>query len=131
MRQHPKGYIALISVLLISVALLVAVASLSFSGYLNRFIILDAEAKDESLAYAEACASSAIGEVTKNSSYTPPAPPANELNIGTGKCSIDSVVSAGSNRLINTSATVGKAVTKIQVEFDPLSLNIISWNEIP
>jgi hypothetical protein len=133
MRTQPKGYIALISVLLISTALLVAVISLSFTGYLNRFIILESQLKEDSLAHAEACVSTAIGEIARNQAYSPTHAGVRIDADGVDDCYIESVTVSGSNRIIlatNNSAS-NKAVSKIQATVSATTLVISSWNEIP
>src|SRR3989344_9071610 len=129
MRSHPKGYIALISVLLISVSLLIAVASLSFAGYLNRFVVLDAQSKEQSLAYAEACISQAMGEIARNASYSPTNFSLEVAGVPNA-CVIESVlpdIIVPTDRAIIARAIVNKATTKIKAIFRPSDITIQSW----
>ena len=130
MRTHPKGYIALISVLLISVSLLIAVASLSFAGYLNRFVVLDAQSKEQSLAYAEACISQAMGEIARNASYSPTNFSLEVAGL-TNACVIESVFPSGTNRTITAHSIVNTATTRIQTTINASTLVVSSWNEVP
>jgi hypothetical protein len=134
MHSHPKGYIALISVLLISTSLLVAVISLSFTGYLNRFVILEAQLKEDSLAYAEACASTALGEIARNQAYAPLSPVGIRVDADAiVDCYIESVTGSPSNKIITAinNSTTNKAISKVQVTVDATTLVISSWNEVP
>jgi hypothetical protein len=132
MKKSPQGYIALISVLLISTALILAVVSLSFTGYLNRFVILDAQLKEESLAYAEACASQVVGEIAKNKDFVAdyyPYPVS--VNGVSSACTIESITPPAASRIIITKSIVQKATTKIEVTLNSSTASVLSWNEIP
>ena len=50
-----KGFIALFSVIIISLVLLLVASALSFSGFFARFNILDSELKAQSEGLADAC----------------------------------------------------------------------------
>jgi hypothetical protein len=54
MKPH-RGFIALMSSIIISAILLVVVVAASITGFTTRFNMLDAEAKQQSAALADAC----------------------------------------------------------------------------
>lgn len=64
-----RGYIALLTVILVSVTLLLFVASESKTGALIRFFVLQEEAKANTTLYAESCADQAILELKTNPSF--------------------------------------------------------------
>jgi len=114
-----RGFIALMSAIVISVLLLAITLSLGFSGFFTRFNILDSESKERSSALAEACGDTAI------------------LNLAQGLTTLGSVVvGAGSCNIISftpnikTQACVNKAVTNLEITVDS-SFNILSWQEVP
>lgn len=70
-RTHERGFIALISMLIISAMLLILIFMLGTSTFLSRFDVLDAEQKRISLGLAEACAQGAMLRIAQNPTYTP------------------------------------------------------------
>lgn len=70
MKNYKRGFIALFSVIIITSALLLMATTLSFSGFMGRFNILDSELKEKSNALAEACIDEAILRVYENINYT-------------------------------------------------------------
>jgi hypothetical protein len=63
---HNRGFIALMSVIIISAILLMLVFSVGVSSFLNRFDALDIENKRVSLGLAEACVSVAMLRLALN-----------------------------------------------------------------
>ena len=81
------GYIALMSVIIISLMLLALVAVLSTSGYFSRFNVLAAEYKRISLGLAESCVNVALLEIAKDPTYA-----GNEtIPVGVNECNIKSI----------------------------------------
>ncbi len=69
-RQSPaRGFIALMSVVVISSVLLLLVTEGSFSGFTSRINSLNHEFKNQSEALAEACVQQALLEYAHNSSF--------------------------------------------------------------
>ncbi len=64
-----EGYIALMSVIVISAILLLISTATSFKGYYGRYGVLETEFKKESQNLAEACADQAILELAKNVNF--------------------------------------------------------------
>ena len=61
MKKHSeRGFIALISALIISAILLIALVASNLTGFYSRFNILDSELKERSNATADACADIAL-----------------------------------------------------------------------
>lgn len=129
--QH--GYIALISVIIVSISLLTLVISVSFTGFYSRFSVLESEQKEISNYLAEACINTAILKISQNETYTG----AQTISVGAQNCEIVSVTTGNifvSNRLIKAQGVYEDAYTNIEVEIDPDDLPIIdikSWTEVP
>lgn len=66
------GFIALISVIVITLILLTMVATLGTKGFLDRFNILEGEAKETSAGLAWACAQAARVKISNDLLYQPP-----------------------------------------------------------
>lgn len=93
--RYADGYIAIISVIIISMVLLTTTITLSLTGFLNRFNILEGEAKEISVGLASACIESARIKIARDSGYSPPV--GGELiAVGDNECTIVSVTGNGS-----------------------------------
>jgi hypothetical protein len=131
--DNNKGYIALISAILISVSLLTLVAAVSLEGYFSRFSILESEQKEMSAYLAESCFNTAVLKISQNAQYVGGLP---LIKVGDAQCKIVSVSQGtvfASNRLIRTQGVVGDAYTNLQIEIDPSKLpqvDIVSWVEV-
>jgi len=124
--NNQKGFIALISAIIISLTLLALGASLSLSGFYLRGNILSTEFKEKSAALSEACVETAILEIAKDGNYS-----GNEtVFVGNDSCYIRSV-SGGSEKTIETQAEYRSAYTNLRVVINPNDFSVISWEEIP
>lgn len=125
--NNNKGYIALTSIIIVSILSLTIVLSMNFSGFFNRFNILDSEFKETSFALAEACANKALLKLAQNSSYL-----GNEnINVGFNTCSILAIENNGSQKIIKTKAQIKNAVSNLKVVINTPNFNIVSWTEEP
>jgi len=123
------GFVALISVIIITALLLIISFTLSFAGYYARFNTLNMEFKKQSVALAEACVDTARLDIA--SGITPP----NTVSIGADHCTIVSVVTVGSQTIIETQAAYNNVCyknicTNLKVIVDSNNL-IVSWQEVP
>lgn len=93
--QEQGGFIALISVIVITLVLITVTVALATKGFLDRFNILDGENKEISAGLASACVESARIKIARDPAYDPKAinPEGEKLNVGDGNCEIVSVVS--------------------------------------
>jgi len=66
-----EGFIALISVIVITMILLGTTATLGMKGFLDRFNILEGEAKEISAGLASACVESARIKIARDPAYDP------------------------------------------------------------
>ncbi len=120
--KNQQGFIALMSAIVIMVLLLAITSALGFSNFFTRFNILDSEDKEKSSALAEACADTAILNITQGT--TPTA--LTDVSVGINHCTIVSATST----FIQTQACINKATTNLQITIDNND-NIISWIEVP
>ncbi|MFA4954788.1 MAG: hypothetical protein WC641_05750 [Patescibacteria group bacterium] len=128
MKKHP-GYIALISVLILTAIGLVIV-----TGLLNRSISSSqvSQLEDYTLraqAAAAACAEHALIKLKDSTAYA-----GNEtFRLGLDDCRVLSVTGSGdANRTITTTSTVGGAARKIYVDIATVNptMSIRSWQEV-
>lgn len=126
MKSPQRGFIALISAVIISMVLLIVVTVGSFTGFFERANILDAEFKDRSATAADACADQALLFIANDSTYA-----------GLTLLSLNSLdscrvlVSGVSPKSIRIQATSSHAVTNLHINYDPATPAVVSWQEIP
>lgn len=87
---HNKGYIALMSAIIISLILVGMTFSISTGGYFSRFNVLNSEYKRISLGLAESCVNSALLRVSQDYNYLPAAV-GDSVDVGAETCLIKSV----------------------------------------
>ncbi len=122
---HKRGFIALLTTIIISFVLLTIVVAVSFMGFFGRFNILGSEAKERSSALAEACIQTAILKFSQDNSYN-----GNDwIFVNNTSCFICSGISAvsGGNR-IRVQASSSDAYTNLEVIVTSLGA-IRSWEE--
>ncbi len=122
-----NGYIALTSVLIISIVIMAVTFTAALSGALNRFIVLRTEEKEVSSALASACVDMALLRLAQDDAYD-----GNEtVPIGTETCAIYPFEHISGSVVIKTKASVQNAVTNLRVSANTADLSIQSWEEIP
>jgi len=136
--HHGRGFIALISVIIISAILLTLVFTLGLSSFFNRFDALDAENKRVSLGLAEACVNVAMLKVAQDGSYAP-AVGGDCITLGgtchapdpQKTCAICSVT-GGNPATVVTRAVYNGAFSTVQVTFDttPDNFAVSRWEEL-
>ncbi len=121
-----NGYIAITSAIIISILIMGFVFAVSFSGFFNRFNILDSSLKETVNSLAEACAETALLKLAENSVYG-----GNEnINIGDEQCSILAIEINGSQKIIKVKAAVQNITANFKVIINGSDLSIISWEEL-
>ena len=142
-KQHnnQKGYIALISAVIISAILISLTVAASGNGFLLRFDVLNSEFKRVSLSLAESCVSAALLKIGQNYNYVG----GETLAVGSELCVIKpiSYFSSASHQktaIITASVNYHKAFSTIKavaIVADPAypqtplvpNISIISWLE--
>ena len=123
-----SGFIALVSVILISFVLITFAVSISLSGYLGRFNQLDLEFKEQSVASASACVEKAIADVVAGN------PTTGTINFGNGgySCTIVSIASdvpTTGETTIKAQGVHKNAYTNLVVVVDSSTQAVLSWRE--
>ena len=126
--KNQRGYLALLSAIMISAVLIIISISISTTSFFSRFNVADTEYKKRSKALAEACIDQGLLKYALDPGYTGN----NEVvNVGSDTCKVVSVASFGSNVIVQAKGEFQKAVTNIRVEVDSGSFALVSWEEIP
>ncbi|MEK7117846.1 MAG: hypothetical protein AAB861_03680 [Patescibacteria group bacterium] len=127
-KNNKKGFVALITAIILSLILIVITVTLNQSGFFTRSIILDSEYKERSVGLAEACVDVALLRLANDPTYAG-GPPA--VNIGAEQCNIATIAPPGTEYRIKTWAVVNSATTNLCVVANTSDLSIKSWNELP
>jgi hypothetical protein len=140
-----QGFVAIISAIMMSLILIGLVMTMSMSGFLSRFTILDYEFKQVSLSLAESCAYRAFQNSAENVSYAPVVGGEIVL-VASDSCTIESiqygpVINAMKTADIQVRAEYHGAFTQLRIRIlvhDPLAasvptqnIQIVSWQEVP
>lgn len=125
-RNIQKGFIALISSIVMSAILLLITTTLSLSSFFTRFTILESEYKERSSALAEACVDSALVKIALDNTYSP----SNEIvRVGNNTCLIKRVTTLGTQKTIVTQGNYQESYTNLSVTIQTNNLQIVSWLE--
>ncbi len=127
MKKFQQGFMAITTVMILSVILLLVASSLSFSGFFTRYNILDSELKKVSLSVAEGCVDQALLELAENSLPLYP----KDIYIGGIPCTIKSITPSGTSKIISVEADYKKYITNLSVTVDSTMLTILNWVEVP
>lgn len=105
-----RGFIALITVIIISVVLLGLVSASNTAGYFNRFNGLSREYKRTAFGLAESCINKALLTLAQNYSYAPQGSVA--VQLGSNSCTIASITDTTSTATSRTVHIVANAQYK-------------------
>ncbi|MBI5004049.1 hypothetical protein HZC00_03070 [Candidatus Kaiserbacteria bacterium] len=138
-RSSQRGFVALMSVIVISAILLMLIFTLGIASFFDRFDTFDTESKRASLDLAETCANMAILKIAQDADYVPASGgeciSASDI-CGTPRaervCKICSVVLRGSEYSITTRAVINGAYSNVQVKGSLTTENFLvtSWSEV-
>lgn len=129
-----RGFVALITVLILSSVMLVSVVSLAQYGMTTRFALLDLENKTKSESLANACVAVTRIAVVNDSSYVVSIE--KSVAVGSDVCKIESIAkdtpSSGTSR-IKVSATIPSngATTNYQFDVNTTTGAITRFVELP
>ncbi len=124
-----KGYITLISVLVVGAVGIAIASSLILLGNASSRTSFALQQSLQAKGLANACAEEALEQIRESTPYTG----TGNLTLGQGTCSYTVTDTGGTNRTVTTSGTVGTIVRKVSVTItaiDPLIV-VSSWQEIP
>lgn len=122
-----KGFVALMSVTIISAILLIIAVTISTSSFYERYEILGAELKERSLSNAEACADEGLLLLANNESHT--ATTTTTLT-NSDTCTLGPIPSSGNPRIYYSTSNKGNYVTNLKISADPTTISVNSWEEI-
>lgn len=120
-KNDQSGYIALVSVIIISVLLELAVIGLSFGLYTHTQTLSQTEQKQQSFYGALSCIHSALLEYADTESVS-----IRETDLTDTSCTILSFFGS----TIISESKVADASTKLRAEFDPITKIITSVTDI-
>ncbi|MES2007153.1 MAG: hypothetical protein V4436_03520 [Patescibacteria group bacterium] len=123
--NYNRGFIALMSSLIISTILLVVVVAGSVSGFTTRFNMLDAEAKQQSAALADGCVDLLLFQLGEDSGYAGSPPISRPM--GGGTCTVNASGVAG---VFAVQGVYQHSYTNLEVVVDTGTLDITSWQEV-
>ena len=119
-----KGYIVLVSVIVLSAVLLLLAHALSTSGYFQRRGISEFEFKEESYFAALSCTDRALAKLFQDFEYGGD----ETIIIGSQTCHIDPIEIDDLNTIIITSASVEENMTRLETVLDQ-DFMILSFQE--
>lgn len=124
-----EGYVALMSVLIISAVLLIISVGLSLRSINEASMSLGEQESRKALAMADLCMEKALMKLESVLNYA-----GNEsIILGDKSCDILTVSGNGNfNRTVQTQGTVSNYTKKIKVEVSQISpiMQILSWEEV-
>ena len=126
--QPNHGFIALLSILIISTVLFVATLSIAQFGIASRYFIMDLEQKTASYKLAEACLEVVRIKIYNDASYSQNA--LQNININQEVCTIESVTKNGLQTIVKVTGKNSLAVTHLQIIFNNQTSDYISWMEV-
>lgn len=127
--KNQKGYVALMTVLIIGAAATAITTTLLLTGTDASRVALGEQRSTQARKLADSCGEEMLQVIHDNTTYVG----TGTITLPTGSCNY-TVTSTGSNtRTINADSTVGNVVRKIRayVTINAVSLSISSWQEIP
>ena len=124
-----KGFVALISIIVISTVALGIAMSISLLGVGEARSALDFKRGNETLKIAEGCIEEALLRLRDNAGYT-----GDPLDVGDGSCTI-TISGTGADRTIDVEATITTPVDyirniRVTVKRTGNSINVVSWQEM-
>ena len=121
-----KGFVALMSSIIISVILLLLATNLSFTGFYSRFNILDSEMKERSSAIADACIDIAILKFFQGTPYSVDT----NVTVGENTCLVGGYTTSGTQEIFKVRGVYSNTYTNMRVVIDGTDFSVISVEEI-
>jgi Tfp pilus assembly protein PilV len=127
MKTNQQGFIALISVLILSVILLGVVISLAQYGMVSRYALLTLEQKEMSHTLARGCLQVARIAIANDPQYETAE---KQVVLGTSRCKLVLIDASGSESFVQVSASSSGAVTNLEAVIDTASGDITQVKEV-
>ena len=128
--SYSRGFIALISILVLSVALLIGVISLGQYGITTRYALLDLERKATADSLARACLDLVRVAVVNDPAYTSSG---KNVPVGSSICRVEQVLAntpTGTSRAVTSASSTG-ATTNLKAEINTATGAITKLEELP
>ena len=100
--------------------------SVSFSGFLVRFGVLETYYKQIGKSLAESCVAEARIKLAADNLYSG----SETISIGSDSCQILPIEIAGPLRIIKSKAIFNSTVTNLKVVLNSTDLSVVSWEEL-
>ncbi len=126
--NNQKGYVILITVLVIGAVGVAIAASVLWLGLGNSKSSFTLEQSNQAKALANACSEEALQQIRDSTPFTG----TGSLTLGQGYCSYTVTSQGSQNRTATASGTIGTVVRKVKVTIDKInpSINVTSWQEV-
>lgn len=127
-KEKSRGYIALISVLVlgaVGTAVAISLVLLGLGSSRSSFALTQS---NQAKALANACSEEALQKIRDSTPFTG----TGSLSLGQGTCSYAVTSGSAQNRTITSTGTVGTIIRKVKITIDTInpSINITSWQEV-
>ena len=129
MTNYKNGYVALISILIISFIMLSITITTGFEGFWSLSNFSNRESKEISLNLAESCLDQAIVNIIQSPSWRPPLE-GEILERGEYFCTIRHLARNSPDVIIETVGEFNKSFTILQGEFNEETLEIVFLEEL-
>jgi len=123
-----KGYIAIISVLIILSVVLVVALGAGFMSIGEADMGLKIDQDSESYYLASACAEEALQRIHDSISFQG----SGNLSFSNGSCSYTVILGSGESRTINASGALNNIIRRIKITISQITpaINISLWQEV-
>lgn len=123
-----KGYVTLISVLVVGAVAVSITFSLILLGIGNTKTSLSLDQSKQVQGLTDACAEEALQQIKDSNPFTG----TGNLTLGQGTCSYTVTSQGGQNRTIISTGIIGTIVRKVKIIIDKITpnINITSWQEV-
>lgn len=120
-----KGYIAVISAIIITTVVIMTALVFSSGNFLGRFDTLGFETKDAARKVAEGCL-----EQAKLKLALGPYAGSETIRVGSETCEILPIETAGTNKIVKARATVFERTVNLKLTIDSVTLENVSLEEV-
>ncbi|QQR65037.1 hypothetical protein IPH92_00445 [Candidatus Kaiserbacteria bacterium] len=122
-----KGFIALMSITILSIMFFVTTLSLAQFGIASRFFMLELENKSASEHLAEACV-----HIARIATYNNPLADISNriIPVGEESCTILSITPQNNESIVDATANRGSAQTTYRVVIHNANGDFVSWTEL-
>lgn len=126
--MHNRGYITLISILVVGAVGVAITTSLLLLGLGSSRTSFALEQSNQAKALANACAEEALQQIRDSTPFTG----TGNLTLGQGTCMYTVTSQGGQNRTITASGTVGTIVRKVEIIITKINpaITVSTWQEV-